>query len=85
MKINVNGKTVNVDDKIADTFAKISRPLTSNSVEFILKTDGVDIDSLSKSALEKTVNDSLLNELKELEHLSRPETIKAAIDFANRK
>ena len=85
MKMNVNGMEVKIKDKIADTFAKISRPLTSDSVEFLLSMDGVDIDSLSKSDLEKAVNDSLLKELKELEYLSKPETVQAAINFANRK
>ena len=85
MKVKVEGRTINVDDKIVDTFAKISRPLTDESVGFMLKMDEIDVSVLSDEELEKATNNSLLNELKELEYLSRPETVQAAIDFANRK
>lgn len=85
MKLNINGKTVSVEDKIADTFAQISRTLNNSAVEFLLKLEGVDTDTLSDKELEKKVNAVLVNELKELEYLSRPEIMKATVDFANRK
>jgi hypothetical protein len=80
--MKVSNREIHVNEKIMETFAKISRPINEVSLELILEMDEVKIASLSDEELDKAVEDALLKELSELEKLSREETISEAIAAA---
>lgn len=82
MKININGREVKIKDDVANLYTKYAGVLNESVVKLFLVSDGIDIDKLSDSELEKQIHESIEKELRELEYLSRPEVIKEAIDFA---
>jgi ubiquinone/menaquinone biosynthesis C-methylase UbiE len=85
MKVIVEGRTVEVDEELAEWYNKTAGTFNSTAAEMLLITDGIDIESLTDAELEKQLEASIENELKEREYLSRPEMIEAALAYARSK
>jgi hypothetical protein len=85
MKVTVEGRTVEVDDTLAEGYSKVAGTFNSTAAKMLLVTDGIDIKSLTDAELEKQLEASIVDELEVREYLSRPEMIEAALAYARSK
>jgi hypothetical protein len=85
MKVIVEGRTVEVDDTLAEGYSKVIGKFNSIAAEMLLVTDGIDIKSLTDEELKVKLEESIETELEVREYLSRPEMIEAALAYARSK
>jgi hypothetical protein len=85
MKVDVEGRTIEVDDELVELYSKAAGKFNSTAAEMLLVTDGINIKSLTDDELKVKLEASIMEELEVREYLSRPEMIEAALAYARSK
>lgn len=81
MKVTIRGREISVDDHLVETYQIGSGKFNDAVAEFNLEMNGVDIDSLNNEELEKALRNSLIEDIKTMEYLSRPEVREELFKF----
>ena len=81
MIVTINNEEIFVDDKLVHAYELAAGKFNDMVAGFLLEMDGIEVDKLTKHELEAELKNSMENEVKQMEYLSRPVVIEELIAF----